>query len=182
MHSPHLQFYLEFIVRAANDVSFPYPVADSASQLNNNLGVIANSHLATADALGPLSADAIRFAEGHNVAVDFFKTGIPVSRRHLPQVKRWPDFMGKVLHRSETSIRTANMCVDRSKCGRVQKPERAGAHVSGDRPRSHFRAHHLRAGQHLALSRHRRARGIYQESDRDERRLRPRPAHAYPEV
>jgi hypothetical protein len=151
MHLPLSQFYLEFIMRATNDVLFPYPVADSACQLNNNLGVITNSHLATADALGPLSNNTIRFAEGHNVAVNFFKTGIPVSRHHLPQVKRWPNFMGKVIHGFETSAYSADVCVDQSKCGRVRKPERAGAHVLGDQPRSHFRAHHLRAGQHLAL-------------------------------
>jgi hypothetical protein len=88
--------------------------------MNNNLGVIANSHLATADNYGPLSTDAIRFAEAHNVAVDFFKTGLPVDRRSLPRVQRRPDFMGKVVwYLGVLTRNTEDVGVDRPECRTV---------------------------------------------------------------
>jgi RNA-dependent RNA polymerase len=64
---------------------------------NDNLGAIANTHLAMADQ-SPMAAEdpnCIRLAELHSKAVDFPKSGIPADFPRDLRVKRYPDFMGK---------------------------------------------------------------------------------------
>ncbi|RCH78976.1 hypothetical protein CU098_000156, partial [Rhizopus stolonifer] len=64
---------------------------------NDNLGQIANAHLATADqsANGARDGKCIRLAQLHSAAVDFPKTGIPAKMEDDLKVKRFPDFMDK---------------------------------------------------------------------------------------
>ncbi|KAF9978409.1 hypothetical protein BGZ73_002588 [Actinomortierella ambigua] len=71
----------------------------------NNLGNIANSHLALADQLpkGPLDGKCLRLAELHSNAVDFHKTGIPAEMHAELRPSKYPDFMGKLKDRSYVS-------------------------------------------------------------------------------
>ncbi|KAF9159929.1 hypothetical protein DFQ26_006029 [Actinomortierella ambigua] len=71
----------------------------------NNLGSIANSHLALADQLpkGPLDGKCLRLAELHSNAVDFPKTGIPAAMNPDLRPKKYPDFMEKPKNRSYIS-------------------------------------------------------------------------------
>ncbi|OBZ89514.1 putative RNA-dependent RNA polymerase SHL2 [Choanephora cucurbitarum] len=64
---------------------------------NDNLGQIANAHLATADQSvnGARDGKCIRLAQLHSAAVDFPKTGIPAKMDDDLKVKRFPDFMDK---------------------------------------------------------------------------------------
>ncbi|KAI8333219.1 RNA dependent RNA polymerase-domain-containing protein [Blakeslea trispora] len=64
---------------------------------NDNLGQIANAHLATADQsdIGARDGKCIRLAQLHSAAVDFPKTGIPAKMDDELKVKRFPDFMDK---------------------------------------------------------------------------------------
>ncbi|TFA98712.1 RNA-dependent RNA polymerase 6 [Trichoderma ghanense] len=60
------------------------------------LGVIANRHQAYADFMeeGTFHPECIELAELHSTAVDFSKTGIPVTFPQLPKAKRMrPDFL-----------------------------------------------------------------------------------------
>ncbi|KAI9244196.1 RNA dependent RNA polymerase-domain-containing protein [Phascolomyces articulosus] len=64
---------------------------------NDNLGLIANAHMAIADSSAKYACDekCIKLAELHSVAVDFPKTGVVA---HLPdhlRPKNYPDFMEK---------------------------------------------------------------------------------------
>ncbi|KAI0337237.1 RdRP-domain-containing protein [Trametopsis cervina] len=62
---------------------------------NDVLGRVSNTHLALADQIGPRADDCILLAQLASQAVDFSKTGIPVSQSDIPPVKEYPDFMGK---------------------------------------------------------------------------------------
>ncbi|KAK3303922.1 RNA dependent RNA polymerase-domain-containing protein [Chaetomium strumarium] len=60
------------------------------------LGRISTRHMILADQrpAGTLHADCIKLAELHSSAVDFSKTGRPVSVRDLPRSEKWrPDFL-----------------------------------------------------------------------------------------
>ena len=54
--------------------------------VNDNLGMIANAHLAWADKLedGAKSPECIKLAELHSTAVDFCKSGVPAE---FPRVR-----------------------------------------------------------------------------------------------
>ncbi|KAG0347564.1 hypothetical protein BG004_007468 [Podila humilis] len=75
--------------------------------VSNNLGVIANAHLALSDSLdeGPLHGKCLRLAQLHSDAVDFPKTGKPAEMTQELRPKRYPDFMEKPPDRSYTSKR-----------------------------------------------------------------------------
>ncbi|KAI8145429.1 RNA dependent RNA polymerase-domain-containing protein [Fennellomyces sp. T-0311] len=64
---------------------------------NDNLGVIANAHLATADrsAKGALDGACLRLAQLHSLAVDFPKSGKPAKLSDDLRVSVFPDFMQK---------------------------------------------------------------------------------------
>ncbi|KAI9322600.1 RNA dependent RNA polymerase-domain-containing protein [Dichotomocladium elegans] len=64
---------------------------------NDNLGQIANAHLATADASpnGALDGNCLRLAQLHSLAVDFPKSGRPAKFESNLRVKKFPDFMQK---------------------------------------------------------------------------------------
>ncbi|KAI0342571.1 RdRP-domain-containing protein [Trametopsis cervina] len=62
---------------------------------NDVLGRVSNTHLALADQIGPRADDCILLAQLASQAVDFSKTGIPVSQSDIPRVEEYPDFMGK---------------------------------------------------------------------------------------
>ncbi|KAI9261119.1 RNA dependent RNA polymerase-domain-containing protein [Sporodiniella umbellata] len=64
---------------------------------NDNLGQIANAHLATADASdkGALDGKCIKLAHLHSEAVDFPKSGKPAVLSDDLVVKKFPDFMQK---------------------------------------------------------------------------------------
>eukprot|EP00966_Prymnesium_polylepis_P135889 3140328-Prymnesium_polylepis.3 len=64
---------------------------------NDHLGMIANTHLATADLAtdGAKDSKCIRLAELHSQAVDFPKTGVPAQFPRELRLKSFPDFMGK---------------------------------------------------------------------------------------
>ncbi|RUS27038.1 RNA dependent RNA polymerase-domain-containing protein [Jimgerdemannia flammicorona] len=64
---------------------------------NDNLGMIANAHLALADQspLGALEGHCLRLAGLHSVAVDFPKTGIPAIFERECRATAFPDFMEK---------------------------------------------------------------------------------------
>ncbi|CAN0335609.1 unnamed protein product, partial [Ascophyllum nodosum] len=65
--------------------------------VNDNLGMIANAHLAWADKLedGAKSPECIKLAELHSTAVDFCKSGVPAEFPRDLRVKSYPDFMLK---------------------------------------------------------------------------------------
>ncbi|KAI9291041.1 RdRP-domain-containing protein, partial [Neoconidiobolus thromboides FSU 785] len=65
--------------------------------LNDNLGAIANSHLALSDARhnGVYDTDCLTLAQRHSRAVDFPKTGIPADLENELRAKEFPDFMQK---------------------------------------------------------------------------------------
>eukprot|EP00026_Physarum_polycephalum_P000326 Phypoly_transcript_00326.p1 GENE.Phypoly_transcript_00326~~Phypoly_transcript_00326.p1 ORF type:complete len:1110 (+),score=131.29 Phypoly_transcript_00326:1837-5166(+) len=62
---------------------------------NDALGMIAHSHMATADRESPAHKDCLHLAHLHSVAVDFPKSGVPAQM--LPQLRpsEYPDFMEK---------------------------------------------------------------------------------------
>lgn len=64
---------------------------------NDNLGVIANTHLALADQslLGAEDPKCIELAQLHSKAVDFPKSGEPARFPIELRVNKYPDFMGK---------------------------------------------------------------------------------------
>eukprot|EP01119_Soliformovum_irregulare_P022301 TRINITY_DN7601_c0_g1_i2.p1 TRINITY_DN7601_c0_g1~~TRINITY_DN7601_c0_g1_i2.p1 ORF type:complete len:678 (-),score=208.64 TRINITY_DN7601_c0_g1_i2:58-1947(-) len=64
---------------------------------NDNLGQIANAHLAFSDASpkGVFDPQCLRLAQLHSVAVDFPKTGVPAVFRIDDRPKSYPDFMNK---------------------------------------------------------------------------------------
>lgn len=73
---------------------------------NNNLGMIDNTWLAFCDISnqGALDADAIELARLHSLAVDFPKSGVPVTMdRSAYKIKEYPDFMEKALKPSYPS-------------------------------------------------------------------------------
>lgn len=65
--------------------------------VNDNLGNIANSHMAFADQEPEMarSSKCLRLAELHSTAVDFAKTGVPVQVPLDLFPKKYPDFMEK---------------------------------------------------------------------------------------
>ncbi|KAF9423615.1 hypothetical protein BGZ94_008244 [Podila epigama] len=65
--------------------------------VSNNLGVIANAHLALSDSLdeGPFHGKCLRLAKLHSDAVDFPKSGKPAEMTHDLRPKKYPDFMEK---------------------------------------------------------------------------------------
>ena len=78
------------------DIGRPVEKSDMTDHLisfmeNDCLGQIANLHQILADQAeqGTLDADCIKLAELHSDAVDFSKTGIPVSTRHLRRVRKY---------------------------------------------------------------------------------------------
>lgn len=64
---------------------------------NDNLGQIANAHLATADrsSKGALDGACLRLAQLHSMAVDFPKSGKPAKMEEDLRVSVFPDFMQK---------------------------------------------------------------------------------------
>ncbi|KAI0090965.1 RdRP-domain-containing protein [Irpex rosettiformis] len=63
---------------------------------NDVLGRVCNAHLALADEHSPQDEECIELAKLASMAVDFCKTGIPVSQNEIPKIEEYPDFMGKV--------------------------------------------------------------------------------------
>ena len=65
--------------------------------LSDQLGMIANAHLAKADASpnGALHGQCIRLAQLHSEAVDFPKTGVPAEFPPELRARKVPDFMEK---------------------------------------------------------------------------------------
>ncbi|CAJ0902850.1 22617_t:CDS:10 [Entrophospora sp. SA101] len=70
--------------------------------INNRLGIIGNLHLAFADFIGLESEECLTLADLHSKAVDFNKSGIPVTDK-LPELKNYPDFMEKKVKESYQS-------------------------------------------------------------------------------
>jgi RNA-dependent RNA polymerase len=62
---------------------------------SENLGNIANTHLAQADKNGIFNENVIKLAELHSKAVDYPKTGVPAIIPQSCRVKSWPDYMEK---------------------------------------------------------------------------------------
>ncbi|XEV03856.1 hypothetical protein FSHL1_009143 [Fusarium sambucinum] len=62
---------------------------------NDKLPLIAISHRAFADKLGPKSPECLELAELHSKAVDYPKTGEPATLRRDQDPRTWPHFMGK---------------------------------------------------------------------------------------
>ncbi|GKU18479.1 unnamed protein product [Fusarium langsethiae] len=62
---------------------------------NDKLPLIATSHLAFSDELGPKSRKCLELAELHSKAVDYPKTGEPAILRRDQQPHRWPHFLEK---------------------------------------------------------------------------------------
>ena len=52
--------------------------------------------MALADKHGPYHDDCLKLAALASQAVDFVKTGVPVSHNDTPKVDEYPDFMGPV--------------------------------------------------------------------------------------
>ncbi|KAF9115686.1 hypothetical protein BGX27_006930 [Mortierella sp. AM989] len=75
--------------------------------VSNNLGLIANAHLALSDYLdeGPLHGKCMRLAQLHSDAVDFPKSGKPAEFTSELRPKVYPDFMEKPSTKSYTSTR-----------------------------------------------------------------------------
>lgn len=73
---------------------------------SENLGNIANTHLAQADKNGIFNRNVILLAELHSKAVDYPKTGIPAIIPPECRVKEWPDFMEKEEEKSYESKKT----------------------------------------------------------------------------
>ncbi|OLL21681.1 RNA-dependent RNA polymerase 1 [Neolecta irregularis DAH-3] len=65
--------------------------------MNDNLGLIAHSHLALADAkpMGVFDEDCLQLARLHSNAVDFPKTGIEVALPSHLRPRTYPDYMEK---------------------------------------------------------------------------------------
>ncbi|RUS28913.1 RNA dependent RNA polymerase-domain-containing protein [Jimgerdemannia flammicorona] len=65
--------------------------------LNDNLGMIANAHLAHADKSpeGAKDGRCLKLAQLHSIAVDFPKTGNPAIFKSDLRATEFPDFMGK---------------------------------------------------------------------------------------
>ncbi|KAF5237407.1 hypothetical protein FAUST_6065 [Fusarium austroamericanum] len=62
---------------------------------NDKLPLIAMSHRAFADELGPKSSKCLELAELHSKAVDYPKTGNPAVLRQDQQPRKWPHWMEK---------------------------------------------------------------------------------------
>ncbi|GJJ78907.1 RNA-dependent RNA polymerase [Entomortierella parvispora] len=75
--------------------------------VSNNLGVIANAHLALSDQLeeGPRHGKCLRLAQLHSDAVDFPKSGRPAEMIPELRAKKYPDFMEKRSDQSYPSKR-----------------------------------------------------------------------------
>ena len=75
---------------------------------DNELGIIANAHVAHADESSLLANDprCLRLAELHGVAVDFAKTGVGAALPEELAVRKYPDFMekGGLYTRRSTSV------------------------------------------------------------------------------
>ncbi|KAF9351754.1 hypothetical protein BGX34_000383, partial [Mortierella sp. NVP85] len=65
--------------------------------VSDNLGVIANAHLALSDQLegGPFHSKCLKLAKLHSDAVDFPKSGIPAQMTPDLRAEKYPDFMEK---------------------------------------------------------------------------------------
>ncbi|CAM9930123.1 unnamed protein product, partial [Choristocarpus tenellus] len=66
--------------------------------MNDNLGIIANLHLAWADSseLGACSEECLELAKQHSLAVDFPKSGIPAKVPKELRRDNYPDFMPRL--------------------------------------------------------------------------------------
>ncbi|KAG0216144.1 hypothetical protein BGX33_000408 [Mortierella sp. NVP41] len=75
--------------------------------VSDNLGLIANAHLAQSDFLndGPFSEKCLRLAQLHSDAVDFPKSGKPAEITPDLRPKKYPDFMEKEADKSYRSKR-----------------------------------------------------------------------------
>ncbi|KAF9133051.1 hypothetical protein BGW39_010741 [Mortierella sp. 14UC] len=75
--------------------------------VSDNLGLIANAHLALSDQLqgGPKNQKCIRLAQLHSDAVDFPKSGKPAEITPDLRPKKYPDFMEKAADRTYPSTR-----------------------------------------------------------------------------
>lgn len=70
---------------------------------SENLGNIANTHLAQADKHGIYHTNVITLAELHSKAVDYPKTGVPAIIPNDCRIQEWPDFMEKEEEKSYKS-------------------------------------------------------------------------------
>lgn len=75
--------------------------------ISDNLGQIANSHLALSDLLhnGPFNEKCIALAHLHSQAVDFPKTGVRAPFPQILRAKEYPDFMNKQDKSAYNSVR-----------------------------------------------------------------------------
>ncbi|KAK3827571.1 MAG: RNA dependent RNA polymerase-domain-containing protein [Benniella sp.] len=75
--------------------------------VSDNLGVIANAHLALSDQLegGPFHSKCLKLAQLHSDAVDFPKSGIPAQITPDLRAKMYPDFMEKPPEKTYRSAR-----------------------------------------------------------------------------
>ena len=85
---------------------------------NDQLGRIANGHLALADESPQLANDqrCMELVNLHSLAVDFAKTGVPVDHKKVTQLLRGmtkPDYMAGGLRK----------CAPLGVCDRLQRPE-----------------------------------------------------------
>lgn len=131
--------------------------------LSDNLGVIANAHLALADlsadvshhawrgransctaapdvelpAQGVTNPKCLRLAELHSNAVDFPKTGIPVEVPNDLRPQRFPDFMEKLDKESYKSRTILGVMYRQIQVGETPPavPQEAQKHTSIDHPR-----------------------------------------------
>lgn len=84
--------------RLESDITVPDIVEFVANYIqNDNLGIIANTHLALADYEkdGLFSSSCIELAKMHSDAVDFPKTGNAPSLQSFKSPEKYPDFMMK---------------------------------------------------------------------------------------
>lgn len=90
---------------------------------SDNLGMIANSHVAFADSepYGVRSAKCMALAELHSTAVDFCKTGVPaVMDRRDFRIEEYPSFMENTHRKSYESKKILGQIYKRVKSTRFQ--------------------------------------------------------------
>ncbi|CAG8476071.1 7262_t:CDS:10 [Acaulospora colombiana] len=114
--------------------------------INNRLGQIANLHLAFADyeAEGVRSEKCLELAQQHSKAVDFNKTGVPVTGS-LPPIPQYPDFMENNQKDSYKSEKILGKLYRRIKLERPDKDRLLNYKVKGGiKPMRYFRVEGFR--------------------------------------
>lgn len=66
--------------------------------------------MALADKYGPYEDECIKLAGLASKAVDFAKTGVPVSQADIPVIEEYPDYMGKVRYNHRFHIQPDVWC------------------------------------------------------------------------